>query len=369
MPTPVAEFDYLLPKELIAQHPVEPRDSSRLLCMHRQTGEITHGVFADIVNAVQAGDVLVFNATKVVKARFHIRATSSREPTRDLAHQKTMDSSFLPAGGQGRRNNGARGEMLILRITDGAAEVFLRPGKKFPVGSQIVVAGHTCTVQKKEQDGVVHIATAMSALEMFAFCEAHGEIPTPPYVDGKNITDAQYQTVYAKASGSVAAPTAGLHFTPEIIERLRAKGVQIEEVILHVGMGTFRPVQSEFIEDHIMHAEAVELTEQVAKRLRQAKQEGRRIIAVGTTTTRLLEGIAETKGGLVPFAGDLNIFITPGFTFKVIDGLLTNFHLPKSTLLMLVSAFAGKEHVLAAYKEAVEQKYRFFSFGDAMLIL
>lgn len=371
MPTPVSEFDYALPEELIAQHPAEPRDSSRLLQLNRQTGEIAHGVFGDIVDRLHAGDVLVFNATKVFKARLRINATSSRTPTRDPAHQEMMDSGFC-------RNDEMRGEMFVLKIAEGTAEVFLRPGKRFPVrsrvriGSDIVLSDSPAfrefEIVKKEKDGVVHVKTGMTAQEMFTFCEEHGEIPTPPYVDGKNITDTQYQTVYAKESGSVAAPTAGLHFTPEIIERLRAKGVQMEEVILHVGMGTFRPVQSEFIEDHLMHAETVELTAGVAERLRQAKQEGRRIIAVGTTTTRLLEGIVATKGELVPYAGDLNIFITPGFTFKVIDGLLTNFHLPKSTLLMLVSAFAGKGHVLAAYKEAVEREYRFFSFGDAMLI-
>ena len=347
MPTPVSEFEYALPENLIAQHPAEPRDSSRLLRLDRRTGEMMHGVFGDIVNELHAGDVLVFNATKVFKARLF--------------------------------NANRSAEMFVLKIGEGTAEVFLRPGKRFPVrsrvriGSDIVLSDSPAfrefEVVKKERDGVVHVKTGMTAQEMFVFCEAHGEIPTPPYVDGKDITDTQYQTVYAKESGSVAAPTAGLHFTPEIIEHLRIKGVQIEEVILHVGMGTFRPVQSEFIEDHIMHAETVDLTAEVAERLRQAKQEGRRIIAVGTTTTRLLEGIVTTKGGLVPYAGDLNIFITPGFTFKVIDGLLTNFHLPKSTLLMLVSAFAGKEHVLAAYKEAVEQKYRFFSFGDAMLLI
>lgn len=347
MPTPVSEFEYALPEELIAQRPAEPRDSSRLLRLDRQTGEVVHGVFGDIVNELHAGDVLVFNATKVFKARLF--------------------------------NANRSAEMFVLKIGEGTAEVFLRPGKRFPVrsrvriGSDIVLSDFPVfrefEVVKKERDGVVHVKTGMTAQEMFAFCEEHGEIPTPPYVDGKDITDTQYQTVYAKESGSVAAPTAGLHFTPEIIERLRAKGVQIEEVILHVGMGTFRPVQSEFIEDHVMHAETVELTAGVADRLNQAKREGRRIIAVGTTTTRLLEGIVVTQGELAAFTGDLNIFITPGFTFKVIDGLLTNFHLPKSTLLMLVSAFAGKEHVLAAYKEAVEQKYRFFSFGDAMLIL
>ncbi len=347
MPTPVTDFDYVLPEDLIAQYPVEPRDASRLLVMDRINGEMKHRVFTDIVDELRAGDVLVFNATKVFKARLF---TANRSA-----------------------------EMFVLKIGEGTAEVFLRPGKRFPVrsririGSDIVLsefpAFREFEIVKKEPDGVVHIKTGMSREEMFAFCEANGEIPTPPYVSSQHITDAQYQTVYAKEVGSVAAPTAGLHFTPELLDRLRAKGVHIEEVLLHVGMGTFRPVQSEFIEDHVMHAETVELTAEVAHHLQQAKNEGRRIIAVGTTTTRVLEGIFAMHGEIAAYTGEVNMFITPGFHYHVIDGLLTNFHLPKSTLLMLVSAFAGKEHIFATYREAVAQKYRFFSFGDAMLLL
>lgn len=341
MPTPVAEFDYHLPEELIAQHPAEPRDSSRLLVLNRKTGETKHEIFSDIVDELREGDVLVFNATKVFRARL---------------------------------TNDAGVEMFVLRIEEGSAEVLLRPGKKFPVGSLVTMRDRAFLVKEKTPDGMVRVDTQMSASEMFAFCEAHGEIPTPPYVASKNITDAQYQTVYAKETGSVAAPTAGLHFTPELLDRLRAKGVQCEEIILHVGIGTFRPVQVEHIEDHVMHPEWVELKADVAQRIMKAKREGRRIIAVGTTTTRVLEGIAHRAGTadadhpLSAYADELNIFITPGFQFRIIDGLITNFHLPKSTLLMLVSAFAGREHVLAAYREAVEQKYRFFSFGDAMFI-
>ncbi len=337
MPTPVSTFDYFLPEELIAQHPAEPRDSSRLLVLERFSGVRKHQVFTDILDELKAGDVLVFNATKVFRARL-----------------VSEDGKI---------------EVFVLRIGEGEVEALVRPGKKFPVGSTIALFAHAFEIIEKQEDGVVRIKTNLSAEDMFAFCEKHGEIPTPPYVESKNISDEQYQTVYAKEIGSVAAPTAGLHFTPELLQRIRAKGVQIEEVILHVGIGTFRPVQSEFIEDHVMHAEMVELRKDVAERLRQAKQEGRRIIAVGTTTTRLLEGIATTQGSLIAYAGNLNVFITPGYAFKVIDGLITNFHLPKSTLLMLVSAFASKEYVLAAYKEAVEQRYRFFSFGDAMLIV
>ncbi len=235
--------------------------------------------------------------------------------------------------------------------------------------SEVIFHGKVLKIKEKTIDGVVKIETGMSAEEMFDFCEKYGEIPTPPYVKGEKIRGEEYQTVYAKETGSVAAPTAGLHFTPELLEEIKNMGVQREEVVLHVGIGTFRPVQAEFIEDHVMHAEVVELRADVAERLNRAKQEGRRIIAVGTTTTRVLEGIATTQGSLVAYSGELNVFITPGYTFKVIDGLITNFHLPKSTLLMLVSAFAGKEHVLSAYRYAVEKKFRFFSFGDAMAIL
>lgn len=343
MKTPVSEFDYHLPPECIAQRPMEPRDASRLLVLNRETGEVRHGVFRDIEHELRAGDVLVFNATKVFRARL-----------------LNADTGV---------------EMFVLRIGEGEAEVLIRPGKKFPVGASLPIAGHAFLVKEKADDGVVRVATGMSAQEMFVFCETHGEIPTPPYVENKDIADAQYQTVYAKETGSVAAPTAGLHFTPELLERLRAKGVQFEEVLLHVGIGTFRPVQAEFIEDHVMHAEWVELCAETAERIMRAKREGRRVIAVGTTTTRVLEGIASgaCSAGvchtLTAYSGELNVFITPGFPFRVIDGLITNFHLPKSTLLMLVSAFAGKEPVLAAYREAVIQEYRFFSFGDAMLIV
>lgn len=337
MPTPVSDFDYILPPEHIAQEPTYPRDSSRLLVIRRSEKGFFHGSFRDILEELRAGDVLVFNTSKVFRARFV-------SPDRKV-------------------------EMFVLRIREGEIEVLLRPGKKFEKGSVVVMAGKEFEVKEKEQDGVAVMATGMSAKDMLAFCEEHGEIPTPPYVSGEHITDTQYQTVYAKESGSVAAPTAGLHFTPELLDEIRQKGVEIVEVILHVGIGTFRPVQSDIIEDHRMHAEFVELTDEAAASLVRAKSEGRRVIAVGTTTTRVLEGIVSTQGELKAFSGDINIFITPGFTFRVIDGLLTNFHLPKSTLLMLVSAFAGRDRVLAAYKEAIALEYRFFSFGDAMLII
>jgi S-adenosylmethionine:tRNA ribosyltransferase-isomerase len=337
MPTPISQFDYVLPEASIAQGPAEPRDMSRLMIIDRATGEVRReGFFRDIVEELQAGDVLVFNVSKV----FHARVP-------------------LPAGG----------EVFVLRVREGGVQALVRPGKKYPVGAELVLPGGVVlTVTAKTDDGVVELVSGLSAPEMFAYLDVHGELPTPPYVENKEIAEEQYQTMYARVTGSVAAPTAGLHFTPELLERLQLKGVQVEEIVLHVGIGTFRPVQTEHIEDHVMHEEWVEVGADAAERISAAKREGRRIVAVGTTTTRTLEGIAAQFGELQPYIGDLNIFITPGFEFKVIDGLITNFHLPKSTLLMLVSAFSRREGVMAAYERAVTNGYRFFSFGDAMYI-
>ncbi len=331
MSTDTNLFSYDLPESFIAQRPVEPRDHSRLMVLDRQTGQLAHRRFFDIVDELRAGDVLVFNRSKVFKARI-------------LMHDV---------------------EMFVLRIRDAEIDVLLRPGKKFPVGAQLPFGDFA--VIAKHDDGVCTVRTNKSAADMLTFCDAHGSIPTPPYVT-QGVNEAQYQTVYAKEVGSVAAPTAGLHFTPELLDRLRAKGVQIEEVLLHVGLGTFRPMQTSTLEEHTMHSEWVSLDADTAERINAAKTEGRRIIAVGTTTTRVLEGIAERYGRLAAYEGEVNLFMTPGFPFQVIDGLLTNFHLPKSTLLVLIAAFAGREHVLAAYEEAKRQGYRFFSFGDAMFI-
>lgn len=346
MPTPTADFSYELPHERIAQTPVHPRDSAKLLTLNTRTGAQAHKVFADIVDDLRKGDVLVFNSTKVFRARL-------------VNHDRSV-------------------EIFVLGVHEGSVEALIRPGKKFAVGSTISVFGTPFVVESKADDGVVKLTTNMTVAEMFAFCEAHGEIPTPPYVEGKGIAEEEYQTVYAQERGSVAAPTAGLHFTPELVERLKAKGVQCEYVLLHVGLGTFRPVQSTYVEDHTMHAEWGELTAEVAERINQAKREGRRIIAVGTTTVRLLEAVAQDHaamhrdpaldGALLPYTGMLNIFIRPGFRFRIIDGMITNFHLPQSTLLMLVCAFGGKEQVFAAYAEAIKRNYRFFSFGDAMFL-
>lgn len=331
MPTPVTDFSYDLPEELIAQVPIEPRDASRLLVLDRRTGEMTHqSHFSAILDELKAGDVLVFNSSKVFKARLFIDGH----------------------------------EVFLLRVRDGEIDALVKGSKKLPIGSAL----GSFEVLAKTDDGIVTLKTDLPAAVMFERCNAEGEVPTPPYVSSNASTLDRYQTVYAKTVGSVAAPTAGLHFTPELIEAARSKGVQIEKVTLHVGIGTFRPVQADNIEDHTMHSEWVELDAGTADRIDAAKSEGRRIIAVGTTTVRVLEGVASIRGRLEPYCDELNIFITPGFEFKIIDGMITNFHLPKSTLLMLVSAFAGREHVLAAYQSAIDHRYRFFSFGDVMLI-
>lgn len=331
MATPISQFDYDLPSEYIAQQSAEPRDSAKLMLLDRVTGAREHRVFRDIVDELRAGDVLVFNVSKVFRARL-------------------VTTAF---------------EVFVLAVRDGEVDALVKPGKK--VKEAVEVFGKTFPLVRRTDDGVFTFATGMTAAEMFVFCDAHGQIPTPPYVGGVD-EDAQYQTVYAREVGSVAAPTAGFHFTPELLARLRAKGVQTEEVVLHVGIGTFRPVQTETLEEHTMHSEWVSLPTDVAERLNAAKAEGRRVIAVGTTTVRVLEGVTAKLGRLAAYEGALNVFITPGFSFQVIDGLITNFHLPKSTLLVLIAAFAGRERVLTAYEEAKQRGYRFFSFGDAMFL-
>ena len=341
MQTPVGQFDYVLPPERIAQTPIEPRDHSRLLVLGRQTGKIEHRKFFEIGDVLTAGDVLVMNDTKVFKARLR---------------GKRFDKEI---------------EVFLLRPLPGALEgssvwhALVKPGKVVHEGNHIEIAGLSPTVAVKRADGSVELAFPISVDEVLKFTDAFGEIPVPPYVDNAPASLDRYQTVYARETGSVAAPTAGFHFTPALISTLKAKGVQFEFVTLHVGLGTFRPVKTATIEEHEMHSEFVRIDPATAKRINAAKKEGRRIIAVGTTTVRALEGSEVPETG---FDGDVNMFITPGFHFKIIDALITNFHLPKSTLLVLVSAFAGREHILAAYAEAIKEGYRFYSFGDAMFI-
>lgn len=337
-----SDFDYELPEELIAQHPAAQRDHSRLLVMDKYTGAVEHRVFRDIVNYLHAGDVLVLNNTKVIPARIF----------------------GVKEGGT------AKIEVLLLKRDDDLPntwEVLVHPGKRAKVGTVIDFG-------EGRLKGEVIANTSAGRKVTFHFdgifeeiLEELGTMPLPPYIHEQLEDQNRYQTVYAKVDGSAAAPTAGLHFTTELLETLRQNGIEIEEVLLHVGLGTFKPVSEEDIEDHEMHSEYYEISQETADRINKAKVEGRRVISVGTTSTRALESAAK-DGRLQAGSGWTNIFIYPGYKWQIIDGLITNFHLPKSTLMMLVSALSTREHILAAYKEAVAQCYRFFSFGDAMFI-
>lgn len=337
-----SDFDYELPEELIAQHPAAQRDHSRLLVMDKYTGAVEHRVFRDIVDYLHAGDVLVLNNTKVIPARIF----------------------GVKEGGT------AKIEVLLLKRDDDLPntwEVLVHPGKRAKVGTVIDFG-------EGRLKGEVIANTSAGRKVTFHFdgifeeiLEELGTMPLPPYIHEQLEDQNRYQTVYAKVDGSAAAPTAGLHFTTELLETLRQNGIEIEEVLLHVGLGTFKPVSEEDIEDHEMHSEYYEISQETADRINKAKAEGRRIISVGTTSTRALESAAK-YGRLQAGSGWTNIFIYPGYKWQIIDGLITNFHLPKSTLMMLVSALSTREHILAAYREAVAQRYRFFSFGDAMFI-
>lgn len=349
-----SDFDYNLPSERIAQIPVEPRDQSKLMVVNRVNKKVEHRHFCDILNYLQPGDLLVWNNSKVFKAR--------------------LFGDLVSATGEVLREHAKPVEIFLIRAmeNEGVWKVLAKPGKHVLPGMRVSFApDFFCEVIAKEPEGTILVQFSETAAMVRAKANQYGLIPLPPYVkDEKHEIDVNtYQTVYAKHEGSVAAPTAGFHFTPELIAKIKAKGVDFAEVTLHVGLGTFLPVKSEKIEDHTMHAEVVEISEETVTKIRQAKAQGRRVIAVGTTTVRTLEGVATLANGLQAYHGDLNIFITPGFEFKVIDALITNFHLPKSTLLMLVSAFMGdREFTLACYRQAVEAEYRFYSFGDAMFI-
>lgn len=336
----LSDFMYDLPEERIAQTPVEPRDHSRLMVLHRDTHEIEHKHFYDIVDYLNPGDCLVINETKVIPARLY-----------------------------GERPTGGACEVLLLKqLGPKRWETLVRPGKKLRPGAEVIFGDGRlrCRVVETTDDGgrIVEFECEGS---FEAALDALGEMPLPPYIHEKLQDRDRYQTVYAKQDGSAAAPTAGLHFTPELLARIRAKGVDIVPVLLHVGLGTFRPVKVENIEEHQMHSEYFEVTEDAAQRVNAAHARGGRVIAVGTTSVRTLESAAE-GGRLVARRGDTSIFIKPGYRWQLVDALITNFHLPGSTLLMLVSALYDREHILAAYEEAVRDEYRFFSFGDAMLI-
>lgn len=339
----VEEFDYDLPESLIAQTPLKDRDQSRLLVLGRNSGNIEHKHFKDVIDYLETGDTLVLNDTRVMPARLF----GLKEET------------------------GAKVEMLMLtRIENNDWEVLLKPAKRIKVGNKLsfgegkIIA--EC-IEELDQGGRIMRLHYEGILE--ERLNELGEMPLPPYIKERLDDPDRYQTVYAKESGSAAAPTAGLHFTDELLDEIRAKGINIAFITLHVGLGTFRPVSVEDINDHEMHSEYYQMTQETANLLNQTKKEGHRIISVGTTSTRTLETIRRDYNEFVAVSGWTDIFIYPGFTYKAIDGLITNFHLPKSTLVMLVSAFSSRENILNAYKEAVKLEYRFFSFGDAMLII
>ena len=337
----LSDFDYELPEELIAQTPILRRDQSRLMVLDKKTGMIKHEHFRDILSELHQGDVLVLNDTKVIPARL----IGTKEET------------------------GAVIELLLLKdLGDNIWECLSRPAKRLKVGTIVTFSEKLkAEVIEKKEEGIVHVKLLYQGILMEILDEL-GEMPLPPYIHEKLKEKDRYQTVYAKNIGSAAAPTAGLHFTKELLEELRRMGVEILFITLHVGLGTFRPVEEENILEHHMHSEFYSMSKDVADRLNLAKREGRKIYAVGTTSTRTLETIMHQYHEFRECSGNTEIFIYPGFEFQAIDGLITNFHLPKSTLLMLVSALASREIILHAYKIAVEEKYRFFSFGDAMFI-
>ena len=338
----VADFKYDLPEELIAQTPIEKRDESRLMILNRADQTIEHKTFKDIIDYLKPGDVLVRNNTKVIPARLY-----------------------------GKKETGANVEFLLLNNIEGDIwESIVRPGNKLHIGTKVIFGDGLLEAE------VLDVMEGGTRKVIFHYNGIFNEIldqiglmPLPPYIHEELKQKDRYQTVYAKYDGSAAAPTAGLHFTPELFEKLKQKGIEVANVTLHVGIGTFRPVKVEKVEEHHMHSEHFYIKEEDAKIINKAKQEGRRVIAVGTTSCRVLESIADEKTGEVkPQESDTQIFIYPGYKFKCIDGLITNFHLPESTLLMLVSAFSNRDFIMKAYNEAVKEKYRFFSFGDAMFI-
>ncbi len=337
-----ADFDYDLPQELIAQDPLEQRDSSRLLILDKETGERTHKIFHDIIDYLHEGDCLVINNTKVIPARL----IGEREGT------------------------GGKVEVLLLkRRSDNVWETLVKPGKKARPGMRLSFGGGLLHAEVQE---VVDEGNRLIRFEYEGIFEEIldqlGQMPLPPYITHQLKDKNRYQTVYAKYEGSAAAPTAGLHFTEELLDQIQEKGVKIARVTLHVGLGTFRPVKVEDVTEHHMHTEFYHVSEKAADIINETKKQGGRVICVGTTSCRTIESAADDQGIVHATEGDTDIFIYPGYQFKVLDCLITNFHLPESTLLMLVSALAGKENIMAAYREAVEMRYRFFSFGDAMFI-
>lgn len=345
-----SDFDYSLPVELIAQTPAEPRDQSRLMVLNRSNNSIKHRRFFEIVDYLQAGDVLVFNNSRVIPARLKGRKVDS----------------------------GGKVEILLLRRLEANVwEALVKPGKRVSIGAKIEIADDSAAGSRYEIKVLAEVTgQGQGGIKVISFSDETllpklGKIPLPPYIHAPLAYPERYQTVYASVGGSVAAPTAGLHFTPELLNAIGQKGVHCLFVTLHIGLDTFQPVREDDPLEHPIHTEYGKISREVASQLSQAKQEGRRIICVGTTTARILEQAAHSSGAplLEPFEGWVELFILPGYRFRLIDGIVTNFHLPCSTLLMLVTAFAGKDLINQAYQEAIAQRYRFYSFGDCMLIL
>lgn len=337
-----SDFDYNLPEELIAQTPIEKRDASRLMVVDRDTKKIEHRHFYDLIEYLNEGDTLVLNDSKV----FHARLYGVKEET------------------------GAKIETFVLKpLADNMFEVMIKPAKRLKVGSVVKFDENlSMEVMEKYEEGLAKVRF-FGCSDVFSYIDKIGTVPLPPYIKEKLDDDERYQTVYSKDKGSAAAPTAGLHFTNELLEKIKQKGVNICYVTLHVGLGTFRPVKEDEITNHKMHSEFFIISNDTAKMINETKKNGKDIYAVGTTTVRTLESCYQKYGDIRATNMDTNIFIYPGFEFKAIDHLITNFHLPKSTLLMLISAFYNKDDILKAYNEAIKERYRFFSFGDAMLIL
>ncbi len=339
------DFFYELPPELIAQHPSEVRDQSRLMCIDRKTGELTHRVFHDVIDLLEPGDVLVINNSKVIPARLYgVKA-----------------------------DTGAQIEFVLLRQHElDRWEVMVRPGRRVKPGNDILFGdGLLCAHVTDLLEGgnrMVNFEYDKNIGSIYDILDRIGSMPLPPYITEKLADRSRYQTVYAETEGSAAAPTAGLHFTEELLGSIRAKGVAIAPVMLHVGLGTFRPVKVDQITDHVMHSEFFSVSGETAALINERRAAGGRIVAVGTTSCRTLESVADDNGIVRPMSGDTGIFIYPGYRFKAVDALITNFHLPESTLLMLVSAFSSRDIMLNAYRTAVEMKYRFFSFGDATFL-
>ena len=335
-------YYYDLPEELIAQTPIEPRDASRLLVYHKNENKIEHKIFKDVIDYLNPGDVLVVNNTKVIPARLYGK----------------------------KAETGANLEVFLLKrhnLTDW--EVLIKPVKRVKVGTKIILSEKlSCEILQVKDFGSCEVKFTFNGV-FEEILDEIGEMPLPHYIKQKCENKERYNTVYSKFDGSSAAPTAGLHFTKELLQKIKDKGIIVTEVLLHVGLGTFRPVSEDNILNHKMHTEYYEVTSQTAEIINKAKAEGRRVIAVGTTSIRTLESVASKYGKMVECSGDTNIFIYPGYTFKIVDGIITNFHLPESTLIMLVSAFLGIDNTLNMYKTAVKEKYRFFSFGDSTLLI